>query len=62
MSTKIRTVDGMIALNNKAAFVPITLRVTRDEMGQSISLADDKHGFLLEIPVEPVMDLIEVKG
>lgn len=62
MSTKIRTVDGMIALNNKAAFVPVTLRVTRDEIGQSISLADDKHGFLLEIPVEPVLDLIEVKG
>ena len=59
--TKTRTVDGMIALKDKMAFIPVTIRVTRDEIGQSISLADDRQGLMLEIPVEDVLDLIEVK-
>lgn len=39
----------------------ITLRATRDEHGQSLSLADEIGGIMLEIPVEPVLDIIEVK-
>ena len=59
--TKIKTVQGIIFLRDKMASIPITLRVTRDKSGQSISLADDNQGLMMEIPVEPVMDLIEVK-
>ena len=59
--TKTRTVDGMIVLKDKAALIPVTIRVTRDEHVQSISLADDRHGLMLGIPVEQVADLIEVK-
>lgn len=59
--TKMRTLDGMIVLKDKLAFIPVTIRVTRDEFGQSISFADDRQGLMLEIPVEPVADLIEVK-
>lgn len=59
--TKLRTVQGIIVLRDKMASIPITLRVTRDKVGQSISLSDDNMGLMLEIPVEPVLDLIEVK-
>ena len=59
--TRIETVNGLIVLKDRMAFIPITIRVTRDRDGQSISLADDKNGLMLEIPVEPVLHLIEVK-
>lgn len=59
--TKLKTVQGLIVLRDKMASIPITLRVTRDKSGQSISLADDNQGLMMEIPVEPVLDLIEVK-
>lgn len=59
--TKGKTVQGLIFFKDKMGKLPITLRVTRDAMGQSISLADDNGGLILEIPVEPVKDLIEVK-
>lgn len=71
MSTKIRGVNGIIfAIGKKGKkakpemmVIPamLVLRVTKDEHGQSLSLADENNGVMFQIPVEPVMDLIEVK-
>lgn len=37
----------------------ITVRVTRDEKGASISLADELRGIMLLVPAEPIMDMID---
>lgn len=64
--TKAKTVNGMIFVQEKKGVRMIqgriTVRATRDEFGQSISLTDEKNGVMFEIPVEPVSDFIEVKG
>lgn len=63
--TKARTVNGLICVQEKKGIRmiqgKITLRATRDKLGQSISLTDEKNGVMFEIPVEPVLDIIEVK-
>ena len=63
--TKTRTIDGLVSVLEKKGirFISrrITVRVTRDKHGQSLSLADETNGVMFEIPVEPVADLIEVK-
>ena len=35
----------------------IVFRITKDEIGKSISLCDELRGIMLEIPLEPVEDL-----
>lgn len=60
--TKLREVQGMIVTPVGIRFGTVTLRVTKDAVGQSMSLADDKGGFMIQIPIEPVADLVEVKG
>ena len=60
--TKSREVNGMIVTPAGIRFGTVTLRVTKDDVGQSISLADEKSGFMLQIPIEPVADLVSVKG
>lgn len=60
--TKLREVNGMIVTPVGVRFGTVTLRVTKDDLGKSMSLADDKGGIMLQIPIEPVADLIEVKG
>lgn len=62
--TKTRTINGLVITIEKEMRVVggrITVRVTKYEHGQSISLADEQHGIMLEIPVEPVADMLEVK-
>lgn len=60
--TKMRDVKGF-AMDTKSLryYAKITVRTTRDERGQTLSLADEKNGIMLCIPVEPVLDMIEVK-
>lgn len=60
--TKTRTVNGIVFLQYKGMTAPITVRATKDKLGQSISLAVDEVGLMIQIPVEPVKDIIEVKG
>lgn len=60
--TKFREINGMIVTPVGIRFGTVTLRVTKDNLGQSMSLADDKSGIMLQIPIEPVADLIELKG
>lgn len=60
--TKTKDVQGLHFTRN--AFVPcmITVRVTSDEHGKSLSLADEKLGVMLEIPLEPLEDVLKVEG
>lgn len=37
----------------------ITMRVTKDETGRTLSLADELRGIMLLVPCEPIMDLLE---
>lgn len=55
--TKVRTVGGAIAMNNIVKFTGVTVRVTVDAMGKSLSLSDDKT-VLLEVPLEGLEDMI----
>ena len=32
----------------------ITVRITKDEKGKSLSLADELRGIMLEVPLEPI--------
>lgn len=58
--TRIRTVDGLEACNGRIGERTITVRVTSDGLGKSLSLADDVRGIMLMIPIEPVIDMIDV--
>ena len=35
----------------------IVFRITKDEIGKSISLCDELRGIMIEIPLEPVEDM-----
>lgn len=58
--THYKTVMGAAARIDKMGIqsVPITIRVTHDGKGKSLSLEDGEK--LLMIPLEPVEDLIKV--
>lgn len=60
--TQLREVDGFIFdLRTDGTMRmrqhKIVFRITKDEMGKSISLCDEMRGIMIEIPLEPVEDL-----
>lgn len=59
--TQAREVDGMFfQLPNGGILArqhKIVFRITKDEAGMSISLADETLGIMLEIPFESVEDM-----
>ena len=56
-----REVEGVAV--NHAGFrkVKISVRISDDKIGKSLSLADDKGGIMLMIPLEELADVLEVK-
>ena len=61
--TEVREVDGITFDMRpdgtiKQRLHKIVFRITKDETGKSISLCDELRGIMLEIPLEPVEDLI----
>lgn len=60
--TRTREVKGMIVTPSGITAGTVTLRVTKDKLGKSLSLSDDSRGFMLQIPIEPVQDLVDVRG
>ena len=58
MNTKIKDIEGMIVLRDKRAYANITARFTSDEIGETISLADERAGLMLVVPFEPVFRMI----
>ena len=61
--TQLREVDGITFDirpdgTMKQRFHKIVFRITKDEVGKSISLCDEVRGIMIEIPLEPVEDLL----
>lgn len=61
--TKEREVEGITFDTRpeamKARRHKIVFRITDDEKGKSLSLADEMRDIMIEIPLEPVADLIK---
>ena len=60
--TQMREVDGLTTDMRPDGSMrqrkkKIVFRITKDEIGKSISLCDELRGIMLEIPLEPVEDL-----
>ena len=61
--TQLREVDGLTTDMRPDGSMrqrkkKIVFRITKDEIGKSISLCDELRGIMLEIPLEPVEDLL----
>ena len=62
LRTQLREVDGITTDMRPDGSMrqrkkKIAFRITKDEIGKSISLCDELRGIMLEIPLEPVEDL-----
>ena len=62
LRTQLREVDGLTTDMRPDGSMrqrkkKIVFRITKDEIGKSISLCDELRGIMLEIPLEPVEDL-----
>ena len=60
--TQLREVDGLTTDMRPDGSMrqrkkKIVFRITKDEIGKSISLCDELRGIMQEIPLEPVEDL-----
>ena len=49
-------IDGAIILRGKMMELPVAVRMTIDRLGASLSLADDRTGLMLEVPMEQLKD------
>ena len=60
--TRTKDVNGMMSTVYRPIPIPtkVTVRITSDEHGETLSLSDDKAEIMLIIPIEPVNDLIKV--
>ena len=59
--TKIRNVGGLIFLRGRWMKVIVTVRTTSDKVGQSLSLAVEDQDVMIQIPIEPLKDMVELK-
>lgn len=41
--------------------VDVTVRVTHDKRGKSLSLSDESSGTMLMVPLEPLEDILDVR-
>ena len=56
--TRMRDVNGMLFLADKWTTKTVTVRVTKDKAGKTLSL--NVGDLMILIPVEPVEDMIDV--
>ena len=63
--TRVREVNGMVGVmvgdKDRISPAPITVRLTVDKLGKTLSLAIDEVGVMYAIPLETIADWIEVK-
>ena len=57
--TRAKNVLGILVTNTRMKKTKITVRVTVDAIGKSLSLAAEKEGFMLEIALEDVKNLLK---
>lgn len=60
--TRIKTVDGMIAVGGQLFKTKLDVRVTSDSKGQTMSITDNNLGAMFVIPIEPVSDYVSAWG
>lgn len=62
--TKTKDVQGLMFVDKdgemKAAPVVVTVRVTKDATGATMSLAAEDIGMMLSVPLEPLADMLKV--
>ena len=58
--TEERDVAGLVSIPGNIAPMKITVRVTSDKLGESLSLAVDDVGLMMQIPLESVSDMVRV--
>lgn len=58
---KCKNIPGTVFVGNRVYILPVTVFATRDETGQTLSLAVENKDIMITIPVAPIEDLIEVK-
>ena len=57
-----RTVEGLVATGiTSIRKTDVSVRLTADKLGKTLSLADDRSGLMIAVPLEALADLIEVK-
>lgn len=55
-----KTVDGAMLDDLGFGLRKITVRLTCDDLGNSLGLSDDKRGIMIEIPLEAIADMVRV--
>lgn len=55
-----KTVEGVIVTPLGMRKTTLTVRVSDDEIGQTISIADEDAGCMMAVPIEPLQKLIKV--
>ena len=62
--TKTKDVQGVVWKDHWGNMyrrpATITVRVTSDEQGKSLSLTDERKGVQIVVPLEPLADMLEV--
>lgn len=60
--TRAKRVKGINCQVEKFDYTPtiITVRMTKDEVGSSLSLLDEGKGIMLMIPLEAVSDMLKI--
>ena len=52
--TQLKDIEGLVFSGFLPRRTKITARMTKDKVGKSLSLADEKEGIMIEIPLEPI--------
>ena len=58
--TRYKVVSGGFMINGRIYNRPISVRVTKDKHGESMSLSDDDNEIMLHIPLEAVRDMLQI--
>ncbi len=61
---KIKQVTGMYYNDAKrdASIKSLTVRVMRTREGESLSIADEQEGVMLQVPLGPIVKMLGKKG
>lgn len=58
--TRTRTVDGALATDRGLYSEKITVRVTKDEIGETVSFSSNRLMLQFSVPLEELHDMLKV--